>query len=883
MEPGTPPPERPTGQTGETGETGHTLHAFARVAVAAPVLGTFDYGVPSALRSAVRPGMRVMVPFGRRQAVGFVVEGLAAPSGPAGIDETAAGGLAIRDIARVVDDDPAIDPQLLRVLVRVADYYLAPPGEVLRAALPAGSGQRPKRRLALTDAGRAALASPLSSVADSPGLLFPELWPQAHPANAGSTAAVSARVSASVTAPVTERSLLERLAKEGPLDPERLAGETQADGAAARLAALRRRGWVTWVESAVRSLDTPTEAHAVLARVADDAELARLARAPRRHVLYQALCAASGSSLPLSHLRTIDADARARLAPLVKAGLVRLEERERSAPIGADGANPLLETPPVSTPDQEAALERLLPAVDQGSFSPFLLLGVTGSGKTEVYQRLIAHTLDQGRGALVLVPEIALTPQLTARFRARFGDRVAVLHSGLSDSRRLAEWRRLRHGAARIALGARSAVFAPVQHLGCIVVDEEHDGSFKQEDGVRYNARDVALLRGQEERAVVVLGSATPSLESYQGALGGRLTLLEMPARATAQSLPAVQVVDLRKYRPDPRSLLSAPLARAIDETLAAGEQAILFLNRRGYDTSISCLTCGEAIRCRQCSVALAHHLQRARLVCHYCGFAMAPPRVCPSCKAADLRPIGLGTEKVEEAIKQRFPGARTGRLDRDTSGGGQRLERILASMRERTLDILVGTQMVTKGHDFPGVTLVGVLLADIGLGLPDFRAAERTFQLLAQVAGRAGRSRPGRVLVQTFSPTHPSIVCAAGHDYRGFCQAELAARRDLGYPPFGRLVALRVESTDEARAQAAAEQVAELARQIVVAVGSAPVDVLGPVEAPLARLRGKSRYQVWLRSPQRTLLREVAQKLTNHHAPAGVAVAIDVDPSSTL
>jgi primosomal protein N' (replication factor Y) len=518
-----------------------------------------------------------------------------------------------------------------------------------------------------------------------------------------------------------------------------------------------------------------------------------------------------------------------------------------------------------------------------------LLHGVTGSGKTEVYLRAIADVMASGRSAIVLVPEISLTPQLAARFRARFGDRVAVLHSGLGDGERFDEWHRLQSGAARIALGARSAVFAPVRDLGIVVVDEEHDPSFKQEEGVRYSARDVALVRAKRAGVPCVLGSATPSLESYQAARTGRHRLLALPERATPRPLPAVDIVDLRTHLPDGDALLSAPLAEAIADALAAGDQVILFLNRRGFSTFVVCARCGYVFGCPDCSVSLTYHRGPGQLRCHYCGHQRAVCDVCPSCHTTSVIKKGVGTEKVAAGLAARFPAARVGRLDRDTASG-LGLTHTLGAMARREIDILVGTQMVTKGHDFPGVTLVGVLCADIGLSLPDFRAAERTFQLLTQVAGRAGRGdRPGRVLIQTYRPDTAAITSVTTHDYEGFFRAEAAARQELGYPPVGHLIALRLDGTDAAAVVATAHRLRQHAAELGQRTGTG-VRVLGPTEAPLGRLKGRTRWHAWLRGTDRRDLRRFARALVEAVAmpdgsrrSAGVRVVVDVDPVSAL
>jgi primosomal protein N' (replication factor Y) len=577
------------------------------------------------------------------------------------------------------------------------------------------------------------------------------------------------------------------------------------------------------------------------------------------------------------------------LAHLLERGLVEIVDqvvgpsksrRKTETPKAAAQAG----QPPVLNPHQQAALDALAAALGKG-YSGFLLHGITGSGKTEVYLRLIAEVRAQGKGALVLVPEIALTPQLAARFRARFGDDVAVLHSALPPAERLAAWRRLRSGEVGIALGARSAVFAPVHALAVVVVDEEHDGSFKQEDGVRYHGRDLAVMRALQAKAVVVLGSATPSLESYRNVLLGRFRRLLLPTRANpaaaARPLPPVEIIDLRRHRLGPDHLLAPGLAQAVAEALAAGEQTILFLNRRGFSTLMHCQACGAVVRCSDCDVSMTLHRGRAKLICHYCGRASAIPRRCPACKQDELEGLGTGTERVESVVRELFPGARVARLDRDTTDGQRdQLEKLLARVHQREIDILVGTQMVTKGHDFGGVTLVGVLQPDQGMHLPDFRAAERTFQLLEQVAGRAGRGdRPGRIVVQTYCPEHPAIQFLRNHDYEGFVRDELARRESASYPPFSRMIAIRLDGRHEASVRAAATDAAIRAR----AQGGAAVQVLGPAEAPIGRLRGRSRYQIWLAGTDRGKLMAAARAAAQVALPGDLRLAIDVDPQSVL
>jgi primosomal protein N' (replication factor Y) len=590
---------------------------------------------------------------------------------------------------------------------------------------------------------------------------------------------------------------------------------------------------------------------------------------------------ADRESALLEELRGQFNDPRAVVRSLSGKGLVEFEEIETSrdpffrSPVTRD-------EPPPPTAAQQHAIEAIGEAIDKRTGEAFLLHGVTGSGKTEVYLRAIDEVRRAGAGALLLVPEIALTPQLVGRFRARFGDEIAVLHSGLTLRQRDDAWQALRRGRVQVAIGARSALFAPVADLGLIVVDEEHDPSFKQDEGFRYHARDMALLRAQYAGAVCVLGSATPSVETYYRANQGRIGLLSLPTRATGATLPVVEIVDLRRHREGPTGhpLLSGPLHSAIGECLETGHQAILFLNRRGFSPSVRCVVCGAVAECPACSVALTEHRGQGALRCHYCDFQRAVAVPCASCGSTEVKRLGVGTEQLEKAVEESFPKARVARLDRDTASGDG-VEAVLDRLRRGEVDVLVGTQMVTKGHDVAGVTLVGVALADQSLAFPDFRASERTFQLLAQVAGRAGRAdTPGKVILQTYQPDHPAVRLAARHDYESFYEEEIRAREEVGYPPFARLVTVRVHAGAEADARRATQLLAETARQHQ-AVKDGVVQVLGPAPAPLLRLRGRYHYRLLLKSPDRKLLRNITAHLAariDQGLPPTHAT-LDIDP----
>ncbi len=857
---------------------------FAEVAVQLAVPGRYHYRVPDRLAARAQLGARVLVSFRNKKVAGVIVnEDAGAPPD----------GVTAIELAEVSDDVPSLTPDLVELCLWLAEYYEAPPGEVMRAALPGGITGDVYEVVEITDAGRAA------GEGDGGAL------PVKLRGGLAEIAAAGALATAGLTA--AEKRSVEALEQRGLV-----ARREQRDAARVRLRRERVAALADGVDVAI-------------ARAA-------LKKAPKRLAVFDVLVAgvdASDGVMTVAELAAMVPGASAVLRDLERAGWITTSDREVA--LGAVAIDEVMQgggpvSPPVLTAEQQVAVDVITAAmVEKAAFMPFLLHGVTGSGKTEVYLRVIAETLAVGRTALVLVPEISLTPQLAARFRARFGDQVAILHSGMSEPQRFAEWSRLRRGAATIAVGARSAVFAPLHDLGVIVVDEEHDGSFKQDEGVKYHARDVALMRALRAGAVCVLGSATPSLESYAHAERGTYRRLALTVRPTARPMPSVEIVDLRTYLPDGEAMLSSPLRTALAETLAAGDQAIIFLNRRGFATFVICRACGHSFRCPQCSVSLTYHRFSDVMKCHYCGHHERVPEVCPGTPAdagalhprpgtpADagalhLRPgtpaaagaprprpgkgcgktgtierKGLGTEKVADAIAAEFAPARVARLDRDVASG-PRIEAVLARVARREVDILVGTQMVTKGHDFPGVTLVGVLCADTGLNLPDFRASERTFQLLAQVAGRAGRGeRPGRVIVQTYRPTSTAVVAAAAHDYAQFFAAETLERESLGYPPHGRLIAIRIDGTNAGEVQRTAERLAQLAEHIAREPENAGVEIRGPVAAPLEKLRARTRWQIWLRAADRHALRRVARATVTAEVASAIRISLDVDPISAM
>jgi primosomal protein N' (replication factor Y) len=604
------------------------------------------------------------------------------------------------------------------------------------------------------------------------------------------------------------------------------------------------------------------------------------ARAAARRRAFAAL-PDDGTAVDLAGLAPAD---RAAVAALLRLGLVELVLERPSGPVGPARFEPALASGPAPSPAQSAVLDRLLPSVRRRAFEAFLLYGATGSGKTEVYLRAAEETLRSGRDVLYLVPEIGLTPILVSRIAARFSGTLAVLHSGLSPSDRARAWEAVRRGERRFVIGARSAVFAPLPNLGLLVVDEEQDGSYKQDEKPRYNGRDLAVVRAREERAVVLLGSATPSVESFQHARTGRYTLLELGGRIEARPLAPVTLIDMRRELREAGEVraLSRALVRSLQECLAEDGQALILRNRRGWAPSLYCPACGNRVSCDRCSLALTWHQSAGRLRCHYCGLEKPHPGGCPTCRADDLSPIGAGTERVEDALRLAVPEARIARMDRDTVRGRGAHEALLRRFENREIDVLVGTQMIAKGHDFPNVTLVGVLSADQSLGLPDFRAGERTFQLLTQVAGRAGRGRrPGRVLIQAYDPAHPILREAAEQNYEAFFEREIAYRRALRYPPLSALVQIVAEDKNDAKA---ADFAARIAAALAVEERGRLV-IAGPAPAPLPRLRGKYRHQILVRSAGRMrLVRAVDRALTAvERAVPRRALVVDVDPLSVL
>jgi primosomal protein N' (replication factor Y) len=824
------------------------------VALPVPLDRTFTYAV----RAGQLPqrGARVIAPFRNEKLIGVVTA----------LDVKAPADFEVRYLEAVLDDEPLLNEQLLTLAEWMAQYYLAPLGEVLRGMLPLMAEVRRTVYYRITDLGRDVLANSVEREAANSQIL-----------KSGSGASgMKRRGKVSKEDQDLEQRVLSRLASGEPVKVSTLRTATAATLPV--LAGLVRRKWIARETAAAERDARRMERFAVLVPEA------RLPNLTQKQQAILAELAACAGELPLAELRKRDLPS-STLQTLVRRGLVRIDERPAVFHLG--GLLPVAEPFRLNEPQTEA-LASLAAAL--GGFKPFLLHGVTGSGKTAVYLAAMQQALDRGLASILLVPEIGLTPQTAGLLDQAFGQKVALLHSALTPEERSEQWRRIRRGEAPIVVGTRSAIFAPAPNLGLILVDEEHDQSYKQEETPRYNARDVAVMRAKLAGAVVVMGSATPSLESWQNSAQGKYTRIEIRDRVMNRPLPEVELIDMRRefQETGQDQLFSRALVEQTREALDRGEQALILLNRRGYSFAVICRACGEKLECENCAISLTHHkppaeeadLARAgqRLECHYCGFRRTVPARCPKCDSEHLYYLGAGSQQGEERLAEIFPGARIGRMDRDTVRGRYDLERLLARLHSGEINLLVGTQMIAKGHDIHGITLVGVVGCDHALSMPDFRAAERVFQLMTQVSGRAGRGdAPGRVVVQTYYPDHYAIVAASTHDFVSFAERELKFRRWMHYPPFGVLANVLIQSAKLEEAVAWSGEVGKWFQQ------AAPegVRVLGPCTAPIARIKGTYRFHLILKASSRKALNAALRAMLAHAEAAGIPrrnVIVDVD-----
>jgi len=853
---------------------------FCNVALSVPLRTTFTYAVPETLRGTVQPGSRVLVPFRRKAMVGVVVE----------LAEGAPQGTKIREITRVLDFVPALTPKLIELAHWIAGYYLAPVGEVFRAMLPPVTELKSQREILLTDAGREAVDS-LSGGELTHGLTSQEATFIAKLKDRKGTVllgpAAKLGVDASALQRLQRRTLIEiretvlgrnrrtqRVIawKGGVAATAKPTGKENEEKDNAKMQSTRRKRG-----------EEEYNAETAFGCAQDKQNTQR----NRREERVRELLETERGPLPLAQLLKLAQVTRAIIEQMLREGLLESWEEPidpAEDPFDAGYSPPAHEL----NAEQESALQGIRARFALGEFGVQLLHGVTGSGKTEVYLRAVQETLARGKTALVLVPEIALTLWIGRQCRSWFGARfegVAVLHSALSEVERAREWWRVRNGEARVVVGTRSAVFAPLENLGLIIVDEEQENSFKQEETPRYHGRDVAIVRAKREGALALLGSATPSMETYHHARNGKYELLTLASRVADRALASVEVVDLREdfQQTHQTSPISAALHAGIQGCLANGTQALVLINRRGYSWSVLCRSCGATVQCVNCSISMTHHKQRNRLECHYCGSIQQIPKVCPKCQSKYVYFFGEGSEHLEERLRKEFPGARIARLDRDTARTKRQYQEMLGAFAGGALDILVGTQMLAKGHDFQRVTLVGVVSADSSLSLPDFRAAERTFQLLTQVAGRAGRGElKGRVLIQTFYPEHYAIQDAVKQDYAAFFERELHFRRMMAYPPFTSLANVILRDTSLEKAIRWSRQLSEY----FSLHDDKGVRILGPATAPLARLKKEHRFQFLLKSPKRSVLTKLLSGAIAYCGAKEIpesAVLVDMDPLSLL
>ncbi|HET7696719.1 MAG TPA: primosomal protein N' [Vicinamibacterales bacterium] len=804
------------------------------MAVPVPGIGALTYAVPDGFPDPPI-GARVLVPLGKRTLTGIVIAQGSDPGlTPFGRGEA----VEVRPLVDVLETEPFLPAHVVELATWVADYYAAGVGEAIATAMPPRAWIESERHVAITDAGEARLLVERGA----------------------------------------RREMLEHLTGGRVVSVAALS--RKAKGAAAIVAALEADGCVSLTRPLKGTADASRTVR-VAVLTAQGAEQTEIKLGVRQQ---QALDLLRGApdGMPLADLadEDIPSESVARLAQL---GLVTIERRRVERDPFESGADRIARAAVLDlTDEQQAAVRTLAARAAANQYHVALLHGVTGSGKTEIYLRLARDVRASGRGVLLMVPEIALTPAAAAIFRAAFGPRVAIQHSGLSDGERYDQWQRIRRGEIDVVVGTRSAVFTPLPNLGLIVVDEEHDASYKQEESPRYNGRDVAVVRGRAAGALVVLGSATPSLESYHNAENGRYELVSLQRRVLDRPMASVAVVDMRAEfaAEGPGVILSTPLRDALASRLERGEQAIVLLNRRGYATVVFCRQCGDTLECPNCSVSLTVHKAAGRARCHYCNYATGLPKVCGKCAGPYLEQLGFGTERIEAELRAAFPQARVGRVDRDTVRRRGAIASMLASFANKELDVLVGTQMIAKGHDFPRVTLVGVISADVGLGLADFRAAERTFQLLTQVAGRAGRGEiAGEAVVQTLYPSHYSIRHACRQDYGAFYEDEMKFRRAMRYPPAVALINVIVKAKSRQQAMDDAGTIAEGMRL----PGFDAWRVLGPAPAPLGRLKGEHRAQIFIKGTHRTAMRKALLTVLEARPELKRRTIVDVDPMTVL
>jgi len=801
---------------------------FIHVALNIPADKLFTYEVPALLQSAVAVGKRVFVPFGHRKRTGFVMAVL--PS-----SELA----GVKPISEILDDEPLFDREDLKFYQWIAEYFLYPIGKTLAELIPAG----PEKKDFLWVVPQPVPPDIILSSSQEKLLQFLEQYPQGI-----------------ALTHVIKNAELKNAAKV--LRTLHLAGLVRIFEKEKKTLAVRTQKMIRIGMSFPDALKLTSRQEAVVDYLKKSGPMG----------LKDLIAEAQTSSAVVKKLLEKGVLAFSDAEVIRKASLI--------SSLGRAPGNITLNT------EQQNALAEICRKLDAGAFCPILLHGVTGSGKTEVYLHAIAQTLQNGGTAMYLVPEIALTPQLISRIAGRFDeDKIAVIHSGIARSVRYDQWRQIKRGEINLVIGARSALFAPLPRLKLIIVDEEHDGSYKQDERLCYHGRDLAVVKAKFNGAVVVLGSATPGIRTTYNARTKKYHYLALTKRVNDQPLPRIDIIDMKaeKEAHGKTPILSGPLIAAITDTLARREQVLLFLNKRGFDTFLVCADCGYQFRCPHCAVALKSHPAENIIKCHYCDYAKKAVPLCPQCRGSRILNYGAGTQKLEKEIEALFPGAQIGRMDSDTTARKGAQEQMLAALARKEIDILVGTQMITKGHDFPAITLVGVISADTSLNMPDFRAAEKTFQMLTQVAGRGGRGEAaGRVIIQTFNPQHYALEHTRRHDYHSFYADEIEFRKTLQYPPFAAIINLRLSSAKKEALIEAAGEIAQQARQLAARQGNT-AEIIGPSEAPLARIRGEHRQQMLIKGRDSKVLHAIARELLARHDSSTVKMVIDVDPENFM
>ena len=803
------------------------MKEIVEVAIGLPVSKTFHYRIPERMRESIQAGMRVLVPFKGRKVTGFTLDLLDHP--PPGVEEK------LKDLEDLLDEAPLVDRPMLQFCRWISDYYLHPLGEVIKTSLPPGLHLKSEFYLSPTQAGMD-------------------------------------RLSTDALVPIQQKVLTE-IQRHRQMTLKSLLKKFSGEISRAQLFSWKKQGLLELEVGIMPTLIKPKFERVLQFKEGiSDQPISKKQLDILRWLEKK-------REAPYSELRKQFKSPSKAIRSLEEGGWVSVFRKESFRELSV-----CFELKPYPKPEptshQRSVLDALSKGIHSQRFSPFLLYGVTGSGKTEIYLRAIEEVLAQGKETLVLVPEISLTPQLLSRFKDRFGNNLGLLHSGLGAGERYDQWRRVWRGDVKIAIGARSAIFAPFRKLGMIIVDEEHDPSYKQEEKLKYHARDLAVVRAKQADATLLLGSATPSLESFHNAKEGRFTLLSLPERVEGKPLPKVEVVDVKKGE----GLLSERVREALQRTLRDKKQSLLFLNRRGFANFILCPDCGLTFKCPNCSVTLTHHLRVRLLQCHYCEYRVPAPGDCPRCGSHRLRGVGIGTERLETEIRTLFPDVQVERMDSDTTAHKRAHQQILKKLESGQIDILIGTQMIVKGHDFPNVTFVGVVSADTSLHFPDFRSSERTFQLLTQVAGRAGRGDTrGEVIIQTLNPDHYSILRATEHDFVGFYQEEIGFRKALDYPPFTRLINFRLAGNSEKKTQVAAEALGQLGDALLKQDYRKGIEILGPSVAPFPKMRGRYRFHMLAKGKNSRWLHQFARNVIlqseDFTKGKGVTLEVDVDP----